>query len=65
MGMTDECEMLVDELRDDQEFRTSLTCLRDAITEAITATDTRSLATRFRDVAKWLVQIVNRLDSQR
>jgi hypothetical protein len=65
MGMTDECEMLVDELRDDQEFRTSLTCLRDAITEAITATHTRGVASRFRDVAKWLVEIMDRLDSQR
>ena len=65
MSMTDECEMLVDELRDDPAFVESLTGLRDAITDAITATDSRGVAGRFHTVAERLVEIVDRLEWQR
>ncbi|NCA17354.1 MAG: hypothetical protein EBS90_09980 [Betaproteobacteria bacterium] len=65
MSMIDECGMLVDELRDDPAFVESLTGLRDAITDAVLATDTRGVAGRYRAVAECLVEIVDRLESQR
>ena len=56
MTVIDECEMLVDELRDDAAFVAALAGLRDAITDAITVADTRGKAFRFGDVAERLVQ---------
>ncbi len=65
MSVMDECEMLVDELRDDPAFKQALTELRDAITEAVTDTDLRGVSSRYRDVAERLVEVVEMLEAQR
>jgi hypothetical protein len=65
MSVMDECGMLVDELRDDPAFVDALAALRDAITDAITATDRRGVASLYRDVGERLVDVVTRLEAQR
>lgn len=65
MGVIDECGMLVDELRDDPAFVNALAGLRDAITDAIATAETRGKGFRFSTVAERLVEILERLDSQR
>ena len=65
MCLIDECGMLVDELRDDPAFVAALAGLRDAITAAITLSDTRGVAARYEEVAERLVEIAGRLNSQR
>lgn len=65
MSVMDECEMLVDELRDDPAFKQMLAGLRDAITDALANTGTRGVASLYGDVAERLVEIVGRLDAQR
>ncbi len=65
MCLIDECGMLIDELRDDPAFVAALAGLRDAITAAITPTDTRGKASRYGAVAERLVEVVGRLETQR
>lgn len=65
MSVIEECGVLVDELRDDPAFVDALAALRDAITAAIKATDTRGVAARYADVAGRLVDVVTRLEAQR
>lgn len=65
MNLISECGLLVDELRDDPAFVAALAGLRDAITAAITPSDTRGVRGRYADVAERLVEVVGRLESQR
>lgn len=65
MNLIGECGMLVDELRDDPAFVAALAGLRDAITAAITPSDTPGVAARYTDMAESLVELVGRLESQR
>ena len=65
MCLIDECGMLIDELRDDPAFVAALAGLRDAITAAITPSDTRGVMGRYAEVAERLVEVVGRLDTQR
>ena len=65
MCLIDECGMLVDELRDDPAFVAALAGLRDAITAAITPTDTRGVRDRYAEVAERLVEVIKLVDSQR
>ena len=65
MCLIDECGMLVDELRDDPAFVAALAGLRDAITDAITATDTRGITGLYGEVATRLVEVIELVDAQR
>ena len=65
MGVIEEYEMLVDELRDDSAFVAALAGLRDAITAAITLSDTRGVRGRYADVAERLVEVIKLVDAQR
>jgi hypothetical protein len=65
MCLIDECGMLVDELRDDPAFKDALAGLRDAITDALAATDTRGITGLYGEVAKRLVEVIKVVDAQR
>jgi len=65
MCMIDECGMLVDELRDDSAFKDALAGLRDAITDALAATDTRGVRSLYGDVSQRLVEVIKLVDAQR
>jgi tRNA G26 N,N-dimethylase Trm1 len=65
MSVIEECGMLVDELRDDPAFVEALSELRDAISDALAATDTRGIRARYETVAEHLAGIIESLEAQR
>lgn len=65
MGVIEECEMLVDELRDDAAFVDALNKLRNALTLALTASHPTDRKTQYGKVAERLVKIIERLEAQR
>lgn len=65
MSVIDECGVLVDELRDDPAFVDSLAKLRTALTVALMASHPRDRKAEYAKVAQRLVEVIERLDSQR
>jgi len=65
MGVTDECEMLVDELRDDPRFVDLLTTLRGRLTLALAASHPNERRQQYAAMAECLKRVIERLDAHR
>lgn len=65
MGVIEECGMLVDELRDDPAFTLLLYRLRDCIGRALRPAHPTLQQERYAELARWLVEVLERLESQR
>ena len=65
MGVIEEYEMLVDELRDDPAFHLLLFWLHDCIGRALRPAHPTLRNARFAELAERLVETIKRLEAQR
>lgn len=65
MGVIEECEMLVQELRDDPAFHLLLFRLHDCIGRALRPARPTLRNARFAELAERLVETIERLEAQR